>query len=72
MERKDHFLVHAGEAEHADLIGDMLPVLGRALFGEQIAQLLSHADYPVRHRLHVFQPASAVQQTYCTLHFVRM
>lgn len=47
-----------GEAEHADLVGDVLPVSGGPLLGEQRAQLGAHCDDPVGHALHVDQPVA--------------
>ena len=47
---------HSREAEHSDLIGDVLPVLGRSLLGQPLLQLLPHQDDAVGHQLHVTQP----------------
>ena len=41
-------LVHAGEAEHADLVGDVAPVLGRALLLQALLQLRPHRDDPAK------------------------
>ena len=41
-------LVHACEAEHADLVGDVAPVLGRALLLQALLQLRPHRDDPAK------------------------
>ena len=46
-------LVHAGEAEHADLVGDVAPVLGRALLLQTFLQLRPHRDDPAKSEQHV-------------------
>jgi len=47
---------HSREAEHADLVGDVLPVAARALLGQTIAQHGAHRDDAIGHSLHVLQP----------------
>lgn len=48
--------VHAGEAEHADLVSDVLPIAARALLGQVVLQHGAHRDDAVGHSLHVLQP----------------
>lgn len=52
-------LVQAGEAEHANLIGDVLPRSATPLRLEHIAQLSSHGDDSLGHLAHVLQPLSS-------------
>ena len=54
--------LEAGEAEHADLVGDVLPVPARALLAQTVAQRRAHADDAVGHALHVLQPAGVTGQ----------
>ena len=42
----DLLLVHAGVAEHADLVCDVAPVLGRALLRQTLLQHRPHRDDP--------------------------
>ena len=49
----DLLLVHAGEAEHANLVGDVAPVLGRALLLQTLLQLRPHRDDPAKSEQHV-------------------
>ena len=49
-------LVEAGEAEHADLVGDVLPVVNRALLSQVLHQAAAHCDDSVGHALHLAQP----------------
>jgi hypothetical protein len=48
--------IHAGEAEHADLVGDVLPVLGRAQLLQVVLQRGAHRNDAVGHLLDVAQP----------------
>lgn len=48
--------LEAREAEHANLVGDMLPVFGGALLSEVSYQLLPHLDDAVGHTVHLYQP----------------
>ena len=48
--------LHASEAEHADLICDMLPVVRGSLSGQTILELLPHGNNAVSHTLHITQP----------------
>lgn len=59
----------ASEAEHADLVGDVLPVARRSLPLETFAQFASHRDNTVSHRLDVAKPRSSstvAQSTNCS------
>ena len=49
----DLLLVHASEAEHADLVGDVAPVLGRALLLQALLQLRPHRDDPAKSEQYV-------------------
>jgi hypothetical protein len=51
--------VHACEAEHADLVGDVLPVAARALLGQVVLQHGAHRDDAVGHALDVLQPKNS-------------
>lgn len=53
----DLFGVEAGETEHADLLGDMVPGARRAQCLELGLQLSSHEQHSVRHCLHIVLPA---------------
>ncbi len=46
----------AGEAEHADLGGDVTPVVRGALLAQIVHQWLSHRDDTVSHAFHLAQP----------------
>mmetsp|Transcript_39769 Transcript_39769/g.71393 ORF Transcript_39769/g.71393 Transcript_39769/m.71393 type:complete len:241 (+) Transcript_39769:491-1213(+) len=48
--------VHSGEAEHADLVGDVVPGTRGARGLQRLAQALAHGDDAVRHRLHLAVP----------------
>ncbi|KAF1748076.1 hypothetical protein GCK72_024543 [Caenorhabditis remanei] len=52
----DLLLVDAGEAEHSNLVGDVLPVAGGSLLGEQVLELGSHGDDTISHQLDVSEP----------------
>lgn len=50
--------VESCEAEHADLIGDVVPGPRRAQTLELLLQLSPHQQHSVRHGLHVVLPAA--------------
>lgn len=50
------FRFEASEAEHANLVDDMLPVLAGALLFQSSHQLLSHLNDAVRHVMDLLQP----------------
>lgn len=50
------FRGHTGETEHADLVGDVLPVSRRALLCESVLQSLSHGDNTIGHALDISEP----------------
>ena len=47
---------HPTEAEHTDLVGDVLPRKGRTAFFEVLTQERSHFDDAIRHALHFLVP----------------
>merc|ERR1719206_1086324 len=47
---------HASEAEHSNLVSDVLPVVRAALLSKSFPQGCPHTDDPVRHSLHVLHP----------------
>ncbi len=50
------FRFEACEAEHPDLVDDMLPVVGGALTFETSHQLLSHLNDAVSHTMDLLKP----------------
>ncbi len=50
------FGFEACEAEHPDLVGDMLPVKGGALLLQTSHQLFSHLNDAVSHTMDLLQP----------------
>lgn len=52
-------LRQAGEAEHADLVGDVVPRLRRALLLQVGLQCGAHADDAIGHAFDLLQPAGA-------------
>lgn len=50
--------LEACEAEHANLVDDMLPVAGRALLFQVGHQVLSHLDDAIGHAMNFLQPES--------------
>lgn len=50
------FRLEACEAEHADLVDDMLPVVSGALVLQVGRQLLPHLDDAVGHAVDLLQP----------------
>lgn len=59
------FGFEACEAEHPDLVDDVLPVCGGALLFQTIRQLFSHLNDAVSHTMNLLQPGikdSRVQQ----------
>ena len=50
--------LHTGEAEHAYLVCDVLPVPAGALLGQACHQLLPHGDDTVSHALNIPKPAN--------------
>lgn len=52
-------LRHAREAEHADLVRDVLPVTGGSFPGQAVPELRAHANDPIRHALDVLEPLLA-------------
>lgn len=55
------FGFEASEAEHADLISDVLPVVGGALLFQTRHQLLPHLNDAVGHAMDFLQPDSTKQ-----------
>mgnify|MGYP001810630055 CR=1 FL=1 len=49
-------LIETREAEHADLIGDVLPVVTRALFLQIVYERFSHRDDAIGHGFDLSQP----------------
>jgi len=47
----------SSEAEHANLISDVLPVMLRAFWLQVVDKLRSHWDDAIGHSLHVLQPS---------------
>merc|ERR1719400_172541 len=47
---------HASEAEHSNLVSDVLPVVRAALLGKSFPQGCPHTDDPVCHCLYVLHP----------------
>lgn len=54
--------VESGEAEHADLLGDVLPGPWSSQILKLRLQLISHQQHPVCHRLHVVFPAERTKK----------
>lgn len=52
------FRFEAREAEHPNLIDDVLPVVGRALFFQSRLQLFSHLNDAISHTVDLLQPTS--------------
>lgn len=50
------FRFEASEAEHSDLVDDVLPVAGGAFLLQAIHQLFPHLNDAVRHAVHLLQP----------------
>lgn len=53
------FWFEACEAEHANLVDDVLPVVGGALLLQPSRELLPHLDDPVGHAVDLLQPVHA-------------
>ena len=49
-------LSHSCEAEHANLVGDVLPVPGGSLLSKTIPKTLSHSDDAISHPLDIYKP----------------
>merc|ERR550517_112577 len=47
---------HAGEAEHANLVSNVLPVVGASLLRKTVPQGSPHANDPVCHCLYILHP----------------
>lgn len=54
--RRNLFGFEAREAEHPDLVGDMLPVVGGAFIFQTSHQLFPHLNDAVGHAVHLLQP----------------
>lgn len=48
--------IHASEAEHADLVSDVLPVAAGAFLGQVFLQHGAHRDNAIGHTLDVLKP----------------
>lgn len=49
-------LIHSGEAEHADLFGDVLPVARRAQLFQIVLQFGAHRDDSIGHQFDIAEP----------------
>jgi hypothetical protein len=58
---------HSCEAEHSNLVGDVLPVLAGAFLRQSLLQLLAHQNDAVGHQLHVAQPKIKCLKQYYTV-----